>query len=218
MQFRFIIAALVVGMLVAGCAGQGDAPAELPVQDAQASEDLFGLPEEDSDLAKAMKIVTERREARRAKGDTVAMPANTLKQFLPASISGFTSGVPSIEQVNTPGVFLSRATATYTATTGATVTITLVDYNASASGWESATSVFSLPIAVENDSEISKTFQTDDPLINGFESLKKSTKSTTVIYALGGRFMLEVTATKQSSLELTRSIAASVDLKKLAAL
>lgn len=218
MQFRFITVALVVGMLVAGCAGQGDTPAELPVQDAQASEDLFGLPDEDSDLAKAMKIVIERREARRATGDTVAMPATTLKQFLPASISGFTSGVPTAEQVSTPGISLTRVTATYTATSGATVTITLIDYNASASGWESATSVFSLPISVENDSEISKTFQTDDLLISGFESLKKSTKNSTVIYALGGRFMLEVTATKQASLELTRSIAASVDLKKLAAL
>lgn len=218
MQFRFIISMLVAGVIMVGCAGQGDAPADLPAQDTQASEDLFGLPEEDSDLAKAMKIVSERREARRAKGDTVAMPANTLKQFLPASISGFTSGTPSTEQVATPGMSLSRVTATYTAASGAKVTITLVDYNASASGWESATSVFSLPISVENDSELSKTFQTDDALINGFESLKKSSKTATVIYALGGRFLLEVTATGQSSLELTRSIAASVDLKKLAAL
>ena len=113
---------------------------------------------------------------------------------------------------------LSRVSASYTAQSGARVTVTLVDYNASASGWESATAVFSLPIAMENDTEISKTFQTDDPMINGFESLKKDSKNATVIYSLGGRFVLEVTGTNQTSLETVRSIAASVDLKKLAAL
>ena len=218
MQFRFIISMLVAGVIMVGCAGQGDAPADLPAQDTQASEDLFGLPEEDSEMAKAMKLVTERRDARRAKGDTLAMPAASLKQYLPVSIAGYTSGTPTTEQVSTPGMSLSRVSASYTAQSGARVTVTLVDYNASASGWESATAVFSLPIAMENDTEISKTFQTDDPMINGFESLKKDSKNATVIYSLGGRFVLEVTGTNQTSLETVRSIAASVDLKKLAAL
>lgn len=217
MHFRFILMLLIAGFIMAGCAGEGDTPADLPAQDAKASEDLFGLPEEDSDMAAAMKAVTERRDARRAAGDTTAMPSATLKQFLPASIAGYTSGTPSTEQVTVPGMSLSRASATYTSASGARVTVTLVDYNASASGWESATAVFALPIAVENDTEVSRTFQTDDPLINGFESLKKASKEVTVIYSLGGRFVLEVTATNQSSLETARSIAASVDLKKLAA-
>jgi hypothetical protein len=218
MQFRFIITMLLAGVIIAGCSGEGDSPADLPAQDTQASEDLFGLPGEDSDMAKAMQAVTERRDARRAKGDTTALPAATLKQYLPASIAGYTSGTPSTEQVSTPGMSLSRVSTTYTSQSGVRVTMTLVDYNASASGWESATAVFALPISVENDSEVSKTFQTDDALINGFESLKKATKDATVIYSLGGRFVLEVTATNQTSLETARSIAAAVDLKKLAGL
>lgn len=218
MHIRVLLALVVASFIVVGCAGEGDAPADMPAQDAQASEDLFGLPEEDSQFAKATAAAMERREARRTKGDTLAMPAATLKQYLPATIAGYTSGTPSIEQVSTPGLSLARASTTYTSQSGARVTVTLIDYNASMSGWESSTAVFALPMTVENDTEISRTFQTDDILINGFENLKKDAKNASVMYALGGRFILEVTGTNQTSLEVVRSIAAAVDLKKLAAL
>ncbi len=215
---RTLLALLFAWFVFVGCAGQGDAPADMPAQDTQASEDLFGLPEEDSEFAKATAAATERREARRAKGDTLALPAATLKQYLPASIAGYTSGTPSIEQVSTPGLALSRASNIYTSQSGARITVTLIDYNASMSGWESSTAVFALPMSVETEKEISRTFQTDDVLINGFENLKTETKNASVMYALGGRFVLEVTATNQTSLETARSIAAAVDLKKLAAM
>ncbi len=218
MSTRFLVVLFAAGLFVAGCAGQGDAPADMPAQDTKASEDLFGLPAEDEGMSRSAKVVAERREARRAKGDTMSMSTSALKQFLPATIAGYTSGTPSAEQVTIPGVSMSRAGNTYTAQNGETISINLIDYNASMSGWESATAMFALPISMENDTEVSKTFQTDDPLINGFENFSKSSKEATVLYALGGRFVLEVKATNQTSLEKVRSVAASVDLKKLSGL
>lgn len=218
MQVRSFLALFFAAIVLVSCAGEGDAPADLPAQDAQASEDLFGLPDEDSDLAKAMAAATERREARRSQGDTLAMSVASLKQYLPASISGYVSGIPTTEQVSVLGMAMSRVSNTYTSQSGVRVTVTLIDYNASTSGWEAATAAFSIPMSVENDTEVSRTFQTDDVLINGFESLKKDSKNATVIHVLGGRFVLEVAATNQTSLETVRSIAAAVDLKKLAGL
>lgn len=218
MPTRLLVVLLALGLFVTGCAGEGDAPADMPAQDTQASEDLFGLPAEDTELSRAAKVVAERRQARRDTGDTLSMATSELKQYLPATIAGYTSGTPSVEYVTIPGMSMSRAGNTYTSKNGETITINLFDYNASMSGWESATSMFALPISLENDTEVSKTFQTDDPLINGFENLRKSSKEATVLYALGGRFVLEVKATNQLSLEKVRSVATSVDLKKLSGL
>jgi len=100
------------------------------------------------------------------------------------------------------------ASKNYTKDDGTTLKVTLTDFNSSEVGWAGASALFALKMSSDNATESSKTFQTSD-FIN---------TSATIMYGLGGRFLLQVEASNQSSVDFIRSVATGMNLNKLSSL
>jgi hypothetical protein len=71
---------------------------------------------------------------------------------------------------------------------------------------------------MEDDNQKSGSFQTDNEWISGWEEYQKQGKDAKVMYMVGDRFMVTVSASNQSSTDLCKSVGKSIDLNKLAGL
>ncbi|MDZ4745332.1 MAG: hypothetical protein SGJ05_04945 [bacterium] len=205
---KTLAAFLLVGAILTGCGGKLD-------EAAQGLKSMENLAESAKDAQATQDVVEKRREERRAKGDTVSLPVEELKAYLPADISGYTAEEPETSSTDMPGFSFSQASRVYRRADGATIKLQLTDYNNGTMGYASMGAIFGMKWRVDNKDETSGTFQTGDPMINGHERFEKSTKNTTLMYGLGGRFILNVEAEKQD-VAFARSVAEKVDLKKLA--
>lgn len=205
---KTLLALIMGGVVLTGCGGKLD-------EAAQAMKNLETVAESAEEAQKSQDVVAKRREERKAKGDTLAMPTDELKTYLPGDISGYKAGEPETSSTQMEGFSFSQATRTYTRDDGATIRVQLTDYNSSEMGYAGMASLFALKWSTDNAQETSGTFQTGDPFINGHERYDKTSKNSTIVYGLGGRFILNIDAEKQD-IKFARSVAEKVDLKKLA--
>lgn len=162
--------------------------------------------------------VNKRREQRRAQGDTVAIHYSELQKYLPESLSGYTAQAPDGSTSNAMGYSISQTSRTYTkpGSNGEDmVKVQLTDYNASTAVFDGLVAVWALNMSFDSNEKMSKTFDPGVLYSAGYEELNKTEKRSSVSYALGGRFLLNIEASGQSSNDFAKSVAASMKLKEL---
>ena len=144
-------------------------------------------------MQKANEANQARREERRKRGDTLAMPYQDLQKYLPESISGYTSQEPTGSSMNMTGMSYSTAARRYTKT-GAngeeSVEVTIMDYNASADLYAGLTSIWGTNFSMEDQNGYSRSFDAGVKDVAGWEHYDKQGKNSEVTNAVGGRFIL----------------------------
>ena len=211
MRIFITFCTLGVMLLVVSC---GEEASELK----QAISNMESIAESAKDMESEMNVLEKRREERRKRGDTLAMKAEELMKYLPENIKDYTSGKPSYESTDMPGMSFTQVRRQYTSANGKTVSISLTDYNSSEMGWMGASAIFQIKFKTENDQEMQQTFETKNQFVNGHERYDKTNKNVTVSYGIGGRFFLTIDAEDQSSTDWAKGIASSMNLDKLSKL
>jgi hypothetical protein len=182
----------------------------------QAMEAMKTMSESAKDNEQTSNILEKRRQERRAKGDTIALATDKLVAFLPASLDGYQAEEPETSSMEVPGMSTTTASRTFTSADKGNVKVTLTDFNGAEGSYGIQALMFSIKIRTENKDMMSGTFQTNNELINGHEEFNKNSKNVTVIYGLGGRFILNIEADNQSGTEWAKGVANRMDINNLA--
>ncbi|MFC0184220.1 hypothetical protein SAMN04515674_102250 [Pseudarcicella hirudinis] len=164
--------------------------------------------------AQNMEASTKKMEDRRSKGDTIALPYAELQKYLPASVSGYTKdGDPEGESMNMTGASYSTASQKFKKGDD-DLKVTIVDYNAAYALFGMATAMMQTGFSVDNADE--KLGGVELKAGKGWEDFKKKEKRASVVVTINERFLVTVEASNQTSTDLVKDVANSLDLKKLA--
>lgn len=177
------------------------------------------LPEASEKANATSEIANKKIEERKAKGDTLAMNFKELINYLPKSIDGYKSADPEGSSTNAMGFSFSQASNTYSKMIGdkeESIRIELVDYNAS---YEYLTGIAywtTLNISTESSKGFERTTKADIDNAYAYEKYDNESKSGSITYILGYRFILTINGENINSFDELKSIANKIDLKKLA--
>ncbi|MFN8360442.1 MAG: hypothetical protein U0264_11060 [Candidatus Kapaibacterium sp.] len=204
---------LSVAVLSAGCGKLDEAK--------QAAENIQELGKAAENIQEKADANAARREERRKRGDTLAMPYQDLQKYLPESVAGFTPRDPTGATMNMTGMSYSNAERTYfkTGADGSEeyVTVTLLDYNATADLYTGMTALWGANFSMEDQNGYSKSYDAGVKDVAGWEHYDKQGKNSELTLAIGGRFILTIKANNQSNNDMTKSLAKSMKLSDLAA-
>ncbi|OGU11094.1 MAG: hypothetical protein A2X61_00270 [Ignavibacteria bacterium GWB2_35_12] len=185
----------------------------------KAFESMEKIADAGKNIEAESKLADVRKKERISRGDTLAMPYQELQKFLPASISGYTAEEPEGTSFNMPPMSYSQAVCKYVApgTNGGDnyVTVTLLDYNQAGDMYVGLTALWQIGFSTETKDRMEKTFSPGFDNVSGYESLDKNNKRATVNYGIAWRFFLTVEAGNQTSTDFVKSVANSIDIKKL---
>jgi len=203
---------LSVAVLVAGCGKLDEAK--------QAGENMQELGKAAENMQEKTDANAARREERRKKGDTLAMPYQEMQKYLPESVAGYTAKDPTGSTMNMVGMSYSQAERTYskTGTDGNEdyVTVTLLDYNATADLYTGMTALWGANFSMEDQNGYSKSYDAGVKDVAGWEHYDKQGKNSELTLALGGRFILSIKATNQTNNDMSKLLAKSMKLSDLA--
>ncbi len=163
-----------------------------------------------------MDDANAKMKARRAKGDTLAMPYADLQKYLPSSEDGYTAEPPTGASMNMMNMSYSTAMIRFKKDND-WIKVTIVDYNQAANLYNSATAMWAMGLSVDSPEEKANGIKPDN-CNGGWQVYKKKTKDATVTLGVGYRFWVQVEANNQADADKVLSIAKSVDLSKLASL
>lgn len=163
----------------------------------------------------AQKEAEQKIAARKAKGDTLAMPYADLMKYLPGSVDGYTKGEPDGASVNVSGSSYSSANCDYTNDKGERVKVTIVDYNQAYGLYNGLTAMWAF--SVDTPEEKSGGVKLDDN-IAGWEQFRKKSGDAVITLGVGYRFWVQVEADGQKDTEWVKEVAKSIDLDKLASM
>lgn len=182
----------------------------------KAFDSMEKIAEAGKNIEAESKLAEVRKKERIARGDTLAMPYQELQKFLPASVSGYTAESPEGTSFNMPPMSYSQAKCKYVAAgTDNYVTVELLDYNQAGDMYVGLTALWQIGFSTETKDRKEMTFNTGYDNVAGYEVLDKNNKRATVNYGIGWRFFLTVEANNQSSTDFVKSVANSLDIKKL---
>lgn len=210
MKLAVTLACTATLMLCASC-GANEKLDEMK----QHMDNVQNMADNTNNADKLQEQALERREERRKRGDTLAMPYQDLQKYLPASVNGYTAAEPKGESFNMAGMSYSTAHREFTNEQGERVQVNLIDYNSAYSMLTAATAFWQAGYSMETSDQIQRTF---DPGLGsgvGFEDYNKNSKSAKVTYVLGDRFLLTVEADNAPGTDFVKDIAASMPLKEL---
>ncbi|HEY8402419.1 MAG TPA: hypothetical protein VIK89_14220 [Cytophagaceae bacterium] len=180
-----------------------------------AYELISNAPAMAENLEKSISAAEKKREERRAKGDTLAMPYQELQKYLP-SISGYEiDGEAKGSTTNMPGMSFSSIEQIYRKDDNR-VKVSLIDYNAAYTMYTAATAIWSTGMSFEDNSQKANSVTIDG--LSGWEVFKKNEKSAELILGVGDRFLLTITADGQENTDFVKSIAKDMELESLAKL
>lgn len=200
----FSISTIVVFSWIA-CSGVSE-----KVQEAKNAANVINNME---DAAKNIEQSQKEGEAkmaeRRKRGDTIAMPYEKLKAFMPTDLQGFTAeGEPEGNFVKQPGMSYSSLKQNYK-NGDKTLSVTLTDFNGVAGLYTAAFGLYATGIEIENNDEILKGWNPETGSAKGFEQFRKKSKDANVTVGAGERFVLVVSATAQDNTNAVKAIAKS---------
>jgi len=159
----------------------------------------------------------EKLKARRAKGDTLAMPYTDLEKFLPQSVDGYTAGQPTGASVNMGQMSYSTANVQFKKANGDMVKVTILDYNQAYQIYTQASLAWSMGMSVDSPNEKAESVKLDNT-DGGWESFKKTSKQAQITVGVSNRFFVKAEANNQADVEMVKSVLKSVDLSKLASM
>ncbi|RZK27692.1 MAG: hypothetical protein EOO63_12875 [Hymenobacter sp.] len=188
---------------------------------AQKAQDAYSnlskLKDAGEKLEANMDAAKDRRAERVKNGDTLSLPYKDLENYLPAEVSGYTAAAPSGQSMKTAGMAFSSAERTFTRDT-ADVKVSIVDYNGANQLYQGASAMFSLGLESEDDESLTKEAKLNLDGVKGSETFHKKTGGADMTLAVGDRFLVTITGTKQPDLTLVETVAKRIDLEKMAKL
>lgn len=214
MKYWILGFSITASLLVGSCGGKVD-------EMRQVAENVKELSKAGENMEKANQANEAKREERRKRGDTLAMPYQELQKYLPESVSGYTPQEPSGSTMNMTGMSYSTAARRYTksAADGSeeSVEVTIIDYNASSELYTGMTALWGANFSMEDQNGYQRSFDAGVKDVAGWEHYDKQNKNSDITAALGGRFILTVKVTAQPNNDLAKSIVKSMKLSDLAA-
>lgn len=201
----FIFIATVVVLLGTACGGVSE-----KVQDAKnAANVISNMDDAAKNMEQSQKEAEVKMAERRKRGDTIAMPYEKLKAYMPTDLQGYTAdGEPEGNFVKQPGMSYSSLKQNYK-NGEKTLSITLTDFNGVAGLYTAAFGLYASGIEIENNEEILKGWKPEVGSTRGFEQFKKKTKDANVTVGAVDRFVLSVQATGQENTSVVKDIAKS---------
>lgn len=217
MTVRIFTACIASALVISGCGGC-DKINEIK----QVAENVQELNKAAENSQEAVNAAEQRREERRKRGDTLAMPYQDLQKYLPSSINGYTAEEPSGSTINMSGMSYSNAKRDFvrsSETSGETsrISVELFDYNSAFDIYSGLTILWGANFSMEDDQKYTRTFDPGIKDVTGFEEYYKKDKNANITYAIGGRFILTIKANgEQTGTEAAKDIAKSMNLGELA--
>jgi hypothetical protein len=169
-----------------------------------------------SNVSKEQKVTEDKWAARKAKGDTMAMPYVDLQAYLP-DITGYTkNGGPKGSQMNMPGMgSLSTAEQEY-ANGDKKITVSIVDYNSAYQAFVGATAVFKMGLSMEDDDKKQGPVDLGVKDVVAYETTYKKNQQGDLALIAGDRFLIEIRSQGSNDAQLLTSTASGMKLGDLA--
>ena len=131
---------------------------------------------------------TSKAAARKAKGDTMAMPYKDLEAYLP-EISGYTKdGEPKGSQMNIPGMGSWSTTEQEYKNGDKKIKVTLMDYNAAFQAFSAMTAVFKMGYSMEDGEKKQASADLGVKDTAAYETIYKKDQRAELAVIAGDRF------------------------------
>ncbi|GAA4382532.1 hypothetical protein GCM10023186_22950 [Hymenobacter koreensis] len=158
------------------------------------------------------------RQTRAASGDTISLPYQELRNYLPHKLAGFVrDGAPQGESVSLGGVNYSTCEQYYRKGKQR-LKVQLVDYNGASALYAGATAMMAAGFTQEDDEQLMRGCDLGIPNVLGYETLQKKEGRASVALGVGDRFFLSVELDQQQTTHTVRNVAKAIDLQTLARL
>jgi len=214
MKVLKMLSVIACAVTLVSCGGSKEKEVE---EEKIATNPLEALVQASEKLAEGTDKGSEKLKARRAKGDTLAMPYADLQKFLPATIDGYKTGEPDGATVNMGVASYSSAEGKYKKDDGSWVKVSIIDYNQAYGMYTAATAMWAMGMSVDTPNEKAGGVKMGDD-IGGWEVFQKKSKKASVVLGVGSRFWVSIEANKQENADFVKSVAKAIDLSKLSAL
>jgi len=210
MKKQFLIIFSAGWILFTACGG-GD---KVVVKDGEIS--AADLPKVADKMSEGVKESQDRWAARKAKGDTLAMPYKDLQSYLP-EVSGYTrDGGPKGSQMNMPGMGgWSEAEQRYV-NGDKNVDVKIIDYNASQMGFAGVTAIYKMGFSSEDDTKKEGSVDLGMKDVAAFETTYKTEQRSKLVLIVADRFYIDLENDGTNDPEVLRSVAKSMKLSELA--
>lgn len=159
-----------------------------------------------------------RYEARKAKGDTLAMAYKSLQAYLP-DVAGYTKdGGPKGSQFNAPGMgSWSEGSQEYT-NGDKTLSIKIVDYNSAFQALQSVSMVYGMGWQSEDDQKKQGPVDLGVKDAAGYETVYKTEKRQDLTVIIADRFFITLEGHGEDDAAFLHNVAKQMKLTDLAAL
>jgi hypothetical protein len=156
-------------------------------------------------------------EARKAKGDTLAMPYKDLQAYLP-EISGYAKeGGPKGSQLNMPGMgSWSQAEQNYKNGDKA-IKVEIVDYNGAYGAFTGVTAIYAMGFSQEDDDKKQGSADLGMKDVAAYETIYKKEQRGEIAVIAGGRFFIQLRSEGSNDPQVLHAAAKSIKLEELAA-
>ena len=169
-------------------------------------------------LEQTLARAEQKGAERAARGDTLSLPYQELRKYLPEEIAGFVrEGSPKGESVDMGGVSFSTCEQVYRKG-NQRLQVQLVDYNGADALYAGATVMMTAGFSQENDEQLMRGCDLGIPNVRGYETLQKKEGLASVALGVGDRFFLSLELDQQHSTDAVRTVAKAIDLKTLSQL
>lgn len=206
---KLFLAVMGLSLLAAAC--KGKAKKEGPI------ESLSDVKEYSEKVKESVDASTSKMEARRAKGDTLAMPYKDLEVYLP-EISGYTKeGEPKGSQMNMPGMgSWSQAEQEYK-NGDKTLKVQIMDYNAAYQAFVGLTAMYKMGFSQEDGDKKQGAADLGIKDVAAYETVYKKDQRGELTVIAGERFLIQINSDGSNDPSLLYSTAKSIKLNDLAA-
>ena len=206
---KLFLAVMGISLLAAAC--KGKAKKDGPI------ESLSDVKEYSEKVKESMDASTNKMEARRAKGDTLAMPYKDLEAYLP-EISGYTKeGEPKGSQMNMPGMgSWSQAEQEYK-NGDKTLKVQIMDYNAAYQAFVGLTAMYKMGFSQEDGDKKQGAADLGIKDVAAYETVYKKDQRGELTVIAGERFLIQINSDGSNDPSLLYSTAKSIKLDDLAA-
>lgn len=217
-NLALIFQILVFSFFLAACGGSEKEKSTEEKNSSEKSDENSSSEESSYKVSQAESAASKKLEARRKKGDTLAMPYKDLQKYLPKSVKGYDlDGEMKGQTMNMQGTSFSTAEAQYKKG-DEEIEIVIIDYNNAYQMYTGLTSMWAMGMSVDNDDQKAGVITLKNNSIKGWENFNKGSKSAELLLGVSERFYITIKAEKQTDTNFIKSVAESLDLDKLAAL
>lgn len=216
MKLASSVATLAVCIFLSACAAN-DKAGEIQ----QAGANGQTLSEAEKKVDDPLKNAKARREERRKRGDTLAIPYQDLQKYLPEQISGYTAQALDGQSTNGKGMSWAAAIRKYTNDKGEAIEITITDHNLHPVRNLCVEAEYSQQSGfgpIETPQTITGSFDPGIEYVSGaWQEYRKGDKQARACFIVADRFLIEITVPNTPNTKFAKDIGNSMSLKELAA-